>query len=383
MTPLTSPQQSPWSRLSDTQRAITLALLSHGRLSRPELMSIVGISSGSVTRLTAPMVEAGLLSTSTEQVAGTGRPQSPLEVRAEAESLVGVTITGEDLTAALTDLRLQVLATTRRSLPSHSPKIVVAHLSDAVNELSSQHTSAQPTALAVTLGGTSRDGRIVDQAVFLGWHGVHLADMIEAETGLPTTVGNDVAAMTQQEAWFGAGREADRFTLVTVGSGVGHGLAISHDVISTADADLGLTGLMPIPDDSHPPLTHPAMDCLTDGALEAEWLKLGLPPTDAASIVSLARHGDPHAVALCAAFARRIGRLIAMSAAFTLPQVIVVAGERASIASLFEEQVMTGIAQLRHAAAAPIPVIVREHNRSDWARGAAALAVRARVQGEL
>ena len=72
-----------------------------------------------------------------------------------------------------------------------------------------------------------------------------------------------------------------------------------------------------------------------------------------------------------------------MSAAFTLPQVIVVAGERASIASLFEEQVMTGIAQLRHAAAAPIPVIVREHNRSDWARGAAALAVRARVQGEL
>ena len=61
----------PWVGLSDTQRAIVLALLRHGRLSRPEIMKLVGISPGSITRLTTPLVAR------TERTACTGRPQSP------------------------------------------------------------------------------------------------------------------------------------------------------------------------------------------------------------------------------------------------------------------------------------------------------------------
>lgn len=377
-----SSSPSPWTCLSDTQRAIVLALLSHGRLSRPDLMALVGISPGSVTRLTTPMINAGLLTTSTEQVAGTGRPQSPLSLRAEAESLIGATVTGTTLTTVLTDLRLQVLATARQPLASHRPEEVVAQLAQTVSVLTSR-APTPPTAMAVSLGGTSSDTRAVDQAVFLGWHGVRLADMLEQATGLPTTVGNDVAAMTQQEAWFGAGREAERFALVTVGVGVGHGLAINREAVSTADADLGLIGLVPVPDDARPPHARPAMDCLTDTALEEDWLQAGGSATSASSILEQAQAGHPRAVSVCAAFARRLGRLIAMSAAFTLPDLVVIAGERATVASLFEDQVMLGIAQTRHASARPIPLTVREHDRSDWARGAAALAVRARVRGEL
>lgn len=68
---------SPWAELSGTQRAIVLALLRHGRLSRPQIMSLVGISPGSVTRLTAPLIEQGLLTTRPERASGAGRPPSP------------------------------------------------------------------------------------------------------------------------------------------------------------------------------------------------------------------------------------------------------------------------------------------------------------------
>ncbi|MDU0349276.1 winged helix-turn-helix transcriptional regulator, partial [Actinomyces sp. MRS3W] len=112
---------SPWADLSDTQREIVLALLRYGRLPRPEIMRLVGISPGSITRLTTPLVEAGLLTTHTQQVADTGRPQSPLEVRADAESIVGVALSTNLLTAVLTDLRLGVLATVRRPLSEHTP----------------------------------------------------------------------------------------------------------------------------------------------------------------------------------------------------------------------------------------------------------------------
>ena len=67
----------PWAGLSDTQRAIVLALLRHGRLSRPEIMKLVGISPGSITRLTTPLVDNGILMARTERTACTGRPQSP------------------------------------------------------------------------------------------------------------------------------------------------------------------------------------------------------------------------------------------------------------------------------------------------------------------
>ena len=125
------------------------------------------------------------------------------------------------------------------------------------------------------------------------------------------------------------------------------------------------------------------MDCLTDTALERAWAAAGGGPARAGAIVRRAADGDRTAVAVCASFARRLGRLIGMLAAFTLPEVVVVAGERAAVASLFEEQVMVGIAAVRRASARSPTIVVREHERVDWARGAACLALRSRVMGEL
>ena len=323
----------PWAELSGTQRAIVLALLRHGRLSRPQIMSLVGISPGSVTRLTAPLVERGLLVTRPERASGAGRPSSPLELRADAESLVGVSVSARTLTAVLTDLRLNVLETARRPLPGHDPRRAAGLLADVVGELLARRPAAPaPSCLGLSLGGTSRDGRTVDEAVFLGWHGVPLAAAIEARTGLPTRVGNDLTALTQHEAWFGAGRDHERFALVTVGAGVGYGLVVDGGVITSPDAELGLLGTIPVPDGARPPVASPAMDCLTDTALERAWAAAGGGPARAEAIVRRAADGDRAAVAVCASFARRLGRLIGMLAAFTLPEVVVVAGERAAVA---------------------------------------------------
>ncbi|WP_136313418.1 ROK family transcriptional regulator [Actinomyces procaprae] len=376
--------KTPWTALSDTQREIVLALLRHGRLLRPDLMRLVGISPGSVTRLTTPLVEAGLLTVHTQQVADTGRPQSPLEVRADAESVVGVGLSTNLLTAVLTDLRLGVLATVRRPLPGHSPAEIIGELAAALAELSAAAPDAPPpSCLGVSLGGTARDGRTVDEAVFYGWHRVPLAEFINARLGLPTIIGNDLTALTLREAWFGVGREHGRFSLLTVGAGVGHGLVVDGQVVTNADAEMGLLGMVPVPDGARPASAAAAMDCLTNEAIERTWVQRGHDWLAAADVVELATAGDGDAVSLCASYARRLGRLLGMAAAFTLPEVVVVAGERAAIATLFEDEVQQGIAAVRRASASPLDVVVREHDRAEWATGAATLALRARVLGEL
>lgn len=375
---------SPWTALSDTQREIVLALLRYGRLLRPEIMRIVDISPGSVTRLTTPLVEAGLLTTHTQQVADTGRPQSPLEVRADAESVVGVGLSTSLLTAVLTDLRLGVLATVRRPLKRHGPADIVGELAAALTDLTGAAADAPPpSCLGISLGGTARDGRTVDEAVFYGWHRVPLADSVEARLGVPTIIGNDLTALTLREAWFGVGRKHSRFSVLTVGAGVGYGLVVDGKVVTSPDAESGLMGMVPIPDGARPATASPAMECLTNEALERAWERAGREWLAAADIVILAAAGDADAVTLCASFARRLGRLLGIAAAFTLPEVVVVAGERAEIATLFEDEVQEGIAEVRRASATPIEVVVREHDRADWASGAATLALHARVLGEL
>ncbi|MBE6481888.1 MAG: ROK family transcriptional regulator [Actinomyces ruminicola] len=375
---------SPWADLSDTQREIVLALLRHGRLLRPDIMRIVGISPGSVTRLTTPLVEAGLLTVHTQQVADTGRPQSPLEVRADAESVVGVGLSTGLLTAVLTDLRLGVLATARRPLPGHTPADIISELAAALTELAAAAPeSPPPSCLGVSLGGTARDGRTVDEAVFYGWHRVPLADFIEARLGVPTIIGNDLTALTLREAWFGVGRECSRFNVLTVGAGVGYGLVVDGKVVTNPDAELGLLGMVPVPDGGRPAGVSPAMACLTNESLEQLWTDHHHDWLTAADIVARAEAGGADAVTVCASFARRLGHLLGMAAAFALPETVVVAGERATIAALFEDEVREGIAAVRRASAAPLDIVVREHDRADWACGAATLALRARVLGEL
>ena len=299
-------------------------------------------------------------------------------MRADAESIIGVNLSGESLIA---DLHLNVLATARRTLPGHAPADVVASLTDAAIELTRSRPDAPaPSCASVSLGAAATDERTVTDAVFLGWHRVPLAELVKTRLRMPTAVGNALAAMTLQEAWFGAGREHDRLVLITVGAGIGFGLVVGGEIITTPDAELGLVGGIPVADDGRPATSLPAMDCLTSPAIERTWSGQGRPPLPAARVVDLAKRGEAAAMAICA---RRVGRLIAMAAAFALPDVVVVAGERAEVAALFEDQVMVGTASLRRPDAAPIDIVVREHDRVSWARAAAALALRARAEGRL
>lgn len=361
-----------------------MALLRYGRLSRTEIMEIVGISPGSVTRLTAPLVESGLLATRTEQPSGVGRPQSPLELRADAESVVGIHVAGRMLTAVLADLHLDVLAATRHPLRDGSPEAAVSAAADAVSELrASVPGTPAPTCAGVTLEGAIRDSRTLEESARPQWRGLPLADMVGEGLGMPVVVGNDLVASALHEARVGADRDHDRMALVALGAGVGFALVADGDVVTTPEAELGLVGRVPIPDDGAPAPAAPAAELLTDAALEKAWTEASGTVLRAAEIADLAARGDAAAVAVCSVFARALGRLIGIAAAFTLPEMVVVAGERAEIAEVMEDRVAEGIASVRRPGADLPPIVVHAYGSTHRARGAACLARETRVTGRI
>jgi glucokinase len=70
-------------------------------------------------------------------------------------------------------------------------------------------------------------GRIIGSTDTMpGWAGTDLAAAIERATGLPCACDNDARAATLGEARFGTGRGATPFVLLTLGTGVGGGIAL-------------------------------------------------------------------------------------------------------------------------------------------------------------
>src|SRR5680860_1684148 len=95
-------------------------VLIHGPILRSDLANRLGLSLATLTRLSRPLLDRGLLMEVTEEPdGGMGRPAKPLDVRAEARQFVGIKLTGDAAVAVTTDLKAAEGRRAERPLPSH------------------------------------------------------------------------------------------------------------------------------------------------------------------------------------------------------------------------------------------------------------------------
>ena len=275
--PRTVPRRpDAWTPLTGAAHAIALEVLLDGPLPRSELARRLDLSAGSLTRLSKPLLDSGLLvETDSGYDAASGRPTRPLDVDERSHHFVGVKLTADTAHAVLTTLRANVLVAEEALLPDRSPEAVVATIADLVRALPGQVpglTIGDVRAVGVSLGGLVGAGGEVRNARYLGWTAVPLGETLERELALPVVVDNDVLSLTRAEQWFGTARRCDHFAVITIGEGVGYGLVVHDEVVDRPDAGIGLLGHYPL--DPHGPLCplgHPgcAEAMLTIGGVTA------------------------------------------------------------------------------------------------------------------
>ncbi len=126
-----------------------------------------------------------------------------------------------------------------------TPEAVVKRMVEAIAQL---NPTENCLALGVgTPGPADKSGRIAKVAINLsGWQDVPLADLLEAQTGLPTTVANDANCAGLGEAWLGAGKDYQNLIMLTLGTGVGGAIILNGHLFTGhlgAAAELGLITL--------------------------------------------------------------------------------------------------------------------------------------------
>ncbi|WP_405553164.1 ROK family transcriptional regulator [Streptomyces canus] len=375
-----------WLPLSTGERSVAIEVLVHGPLSRTELARRLDLSAGSLTRLTKPLIESGLLIEVPE--AGTpaevrqGRPSQPLDVVAESRSFIGFKITEDMVYGVVTTLRSEIVARHDRPLASHDP----AEVADLLAEMTVELARGYPrlAGIGIGVGGFVQERAVVGESPFLHWRDVPLGELVEERTGLPVVVENDVAALVEAETWFGAGRGLDRFVVLTIGAGIGYGLVLGGRRVPYAEEDRGFGRHWII--DPNGPLTP-------DGHRGSAVSLLAIPniryQVQAATghdhtyeeILALAAAGDPMPARVIDEAGRALGVLVAQIANFAMPQKIMLAGEGVGLMDVAGKTVEDTIRAHRHPLASPVDLETRVSDFHDWARGAAVLAIQVLVLG--
>jgi predicted NBD/HSP70 family sugar kinase len=219
----------------DLRRANRSALLSRlyfdGPLSRQELITSVGLSAASVSKLIADLVaeelvvEAGLVGSDG------GRPRTLLRVNHGAYAVIGVDVGETKVRVELFDLGLNERA--RAEFPvgpgDCDPARIVDRIRAGLNMVISSGGFESERILGIGVGVPGlvrREPPALVDAQTLGWAAVPLQDMLAEVTDLPLYVDNGATTMGQAEMWFGAGRGAGATAIVLIGSGVGAAIVV-------------------------------------------------------------------------------------------------------------------------------------------------------------
>ena len=370
-----------WPTLYDGQRAVLLEMLLRGSQPRVDLARTLGLSRASLTRAARTLVEHGLVEEGKILPTHTpGRPPEPLSIRPDSAHFLGINLTGHALHAVVTDLSCQVVATHERQLVSREVTDVVSVIAEVERDLLGN--LRRRSGIGICLAGDTevRDGRtMIVGSSFLHWEEpVPLGDHISRLTGLPTTITNDVEALTAAHHWFGAGVGCESLVVVAIGAGIGIGLVVNGEIVHGAHGRQGKIGHLPVD-------VQGTRKCLSGHSKCADAFvtmsgvatNAGLERHQYGLAVELAHQGDERAQAALRDAAASLGAIIAQFVNVFDPVKVIVTGEGIDMAELAREDLDRVVADRLDPRAAGVPEIdvqgfVFEH----YAWGAAITALR-------
>lgn len=375
-----TPRVTSTSLLRDVNRSAVLRLIGQaGPIARVDIVRRLGLSPATVTAVTRELIAAGLVRVVDQVPSSRGRPALLLGLVSSAAQAVGVKVAPDHLVAVRVDLDAEVLA--RFEAPFD------AAASDALDRLAATLAEWLPSANdgSLLLGVGLGVGGVVDpqgtvDSPMLGWSGIALGPFLEERLGIPVLVDNDVNTLAIAERLYG--RDLENFVTVTIGRGVGLGIIINGDLYRGFRGGAGEFGHVTVVDGG------PACACGKHGCLEAvvsdpalvtrargeKLLKRG---QGIERLHALADGGDPAAARIFAEAGEILGRAVGDLVTVLSPQLVLVSGEGTRAWQYMEPSFSRAFRECVFPPLHDVPVEVDPWDDVTWARGAAALVLRA------
>ncbi len=247
--------------------AVLAALREHGPVSRTELAELTGYRPSSLTVIVRDLMATGhIVQVGTAGSSGGRRPHL-LRFNPSAESLVALSLEGEQANAAVVDLSGELLSGhSRRVDPAEPLGDLVAVVAEALDA----NPQPRPSRVVFSLPGVATEkGAVTLSPVLHALGEDSLAAMLSDRLGLPVQIENDVNLVALGERERGAATDVDDLVLVYVGYGIGAAVVSDGSLCRGAAGFAGEIGFLPT---SVPPGPHTG----DRGPFEQRWSVPGI-----------------------------------------------------------------------------------------------------------
>ncbi|MEV0562681.1 ROK family transcriptional regulator [Dactylosporangium sp. NPDC050588] len=237
-------------------------------VSRVEIAQHTGLTPQTVSGIVRRLIDEGIVHEDGARSSSGGKPRTVLRINADAGRAVGLHFDPVELAAVVVDLLGRPLVTARRPTPRPAdPAVVTAAMAELVDEVLREAGVERDRVLGLGLAAPGpidqHVGMVISPPQLANWTRVPIKEMLATATGLDVTLDNDATAAAVGERWAGAGRGVANFAYFHLGTGVGGGLVLGHQVFRGGSMNAAEFGHTTAADDG------PGCYCGNRGCLES------------------------------------------------------------------------------------------------------------------
>jgi len=244
------------------QTAILEALRNSGALSRQQIGAMTGLSPATVNRLTAALIEEGIVASAGREPSTGGRPSVLLRYAGGSRLVAAIQLRGDRASGILVDFDAKIVF--RREIDFDPRPFRLNNRSNAVTRAGQREGGLAQTielfelliSTAQTMGtpclavGIAVPGVVqhpegsVGRMPELGWDGVQLGSLLRRRTSLPIVIENDANALAFGELHRGAGQEVNSLVALVLENGLGAGIITNRKLHRGARGEAGEIGYL-------------------------------------------------------------------------------------------------------------------------------------------
>jgi predicted NBD/HSP70 family sugar kinase len=376
--------------LRDLNQSIVFNLImEHGSISRTDLARRSELPAATITRIVGEFLAAGLVSEKPTEESSGGRPPVLLSIDPTSGYVVGIKLREDGMTIAICDLGCTIVSSADEQIIGEAaPQRVVEAMADGVKRCVNAASIPMSKVLGIGVGlsGLIDSARgICRYSAILDWRDVELGAALEFKLHLPVRIDNDVNTLAVAERYFGAGRDAANFLLMTLGRGIGLGIVIGGEIYRGSSGGAGEFGHMTIDTSADAPLCN----CGKYGCLEAIASDYGILKAATGAdpghhvedaidaLIERAQQGDAEIRAIFARAGNALGIALANLTNLFDPARVLIGGKGLRAGELLLEPMRATFPRHRFGEAyESIELVPRTVDDVSWARGAASLLLR-------
>jgi glucokinase len=257
--------------------------------------------------------------------------------------VIALDVGGTGMKAALVGPDGELLHRDRRATGrDRGPDAVVTAILDFAAELQAygaQHLGEPASAAGLAVPGiVDEQAGVAVYSANLGWRDVPLRTLLADRLGIPVALGHDVRTGGLAEGRLGAGRGADRYFFVALGTGIAGGFGLDGRVEPGAHGFAGEIGHVVVRPQGVP-CPCGQRGCLeryaSAAAVSEAWAKAaGAPDADAADCAKAVTSGDPNAVRVWGDAVAALADGLVTALTLLDPRVLIVGGGLAEAGSV-------------------------------------------------